>query len=155
MVPGLFNFPDFLHTQQTFPVKQREFVTRICGCNTICSEYCHYSNESIWIFQSTNPEIMYFLKRIWLIKCNIDNFLLSYIISCQDFTFPAHNVCACAGIKQAWPRVVPMMTRSSAKKTEAMLLEPRSTPNPEEFNSWPKLLIKREKSRGLRLHPEI
>jgi hypothetical protein len=48
-----------------------------------------------------------------------------------------------------------MITRSSAKNKEAMLVEPRSTPSPEEFNSWPKLLIKREKSRGLRLHPEI
>ena len=26
---GLFNFPDFLHTQQKFPVKQREFATGI------------------------------------------------------------------------------------------------------------------------------
>ena len=49
--------------------------------------------------------------------------------------------------------VLPRRTISSAKLIELTLMEPRSIPSPVELSSRPRLLIKRENSRGLRLQP--
>ena len=43
---------------------------------------------------------------------------------------------------------------SSAKKTAERLVLPRSRPQPEEFSSVPKLLMKIENRRGDKLHPK-
>ena len=48
----------------------------------------------------------------------------------------------------------PIRTKSSAKNKEDTLMDCRSIPNPEEFNSFPKEFMKIEKRRGLRLQPE-
>ena len=49
---------------------------------------------------------------------------------------------------------LPIKIISSAKKIEDTLMEPRLIPEPVLFSSWPKLLTKRAKNRGERLHPE-
>ena len=57
----------------------------------------------------------------------------------------------------SWSRAAlddPINTMSSAKNKDATFCEQRSIPSPEELSSRPKLLMKREKSSGLKLHPE-
>jgi hypothetical protein len=49
---------------------------------------------------------------------------------------------------------LPIKMISSAKKIEDTLMEPRLIPEPDLFSSWPRLLTKRAKNRGERLHPE-
>ena len=48
----------------------------------------------------------------------------------------------------------PMRTKSSAKDKQETLTGPRSIPSPEEFSSFPIVLINIEKRRGLRLQPK-
>ena len=55
-----------------------------------------------------------------------------------------------------WSRAVlddPIKIISSAKRREDTLSEPRSIPRPVELSSWPRLFMKREKRRGLKLQP--
>lgn len=57
----------------------------------------------------------------------------------------------------SWSRAAlddPINTMSSAKNKDATFCEQRSIPSPEELSSRPRLLMKREKSSGLKLHPE-
>ena len=49
--------------------------------------------------------------------------------------------------------VLPISMISSAKNKEAIFMGPRSMPSPDEFRVLPRLLIKIENSRGLRLQP--
>jgi hypothetical protein len=44
---------------------------------------------------------------------------------------------------------------SSAKKSDEMLMDPRSIPRPEVFSSVPRLFMKRLKKSGERLQPGI
>jgi hypothetical protein len=49
----------------------------------------------------------------------------------------------------------PIKIISSAKNNEDMLRGPRLIPRPVELSSWPRLFMKREKRRGLKLQPII